>query len=99
MSCGLNEAELRILCKIAYMNRWFNKHISQQDLMKCVPRSDWKELRNAIKSLVKKGYLRFYNSKSRKDVCVEKSKRNNIIEALKAHKSEYTFIRYIGFIR
>lgn len=81
------------------MNRWCNKHISQQDIMKGVPRSDWKELRNAIDSLIKKGYLRFYNSQSRHDVCVEKSKRNNIIEALKAHKSEYPFIRYIEFIR
>ena len=99
MTCGLNEAELRILYKIAYMNRWCPKHISQEDLMKGVPRSSWGELRKAIESLLKKGYLRPYHSQGRDDVCVNKSKRNDIIKALKAHEHEYSFIKYIEFIR
>ncbi len=99
MTCGLTEAELRMLYKIAYMNRWCPKHISKEDLMKGLPRSRWGELRKAIDNLIKKEFLRPYHSQGREDVCANKKKREDIIIALKSHKDEYNFIKYIEFIR
>jgi len=99
MSCGLSEYQLKILWRIAYKNRWCNKHISKEDLVKGTRRSDRDHYYNAIEDLLRKGWLQRYQSQGKEDVCLPKSNREEVLQALKAHEDEYDFIRYLEFIR
>ncbi len=99
MSCGFSEYELFILWKTCYRNRWCEKHISRQDLVKGRPSDRIGKYKDAIDSLVTKGVLTSYNSQGRRDICLPKKHRNEVLEALKAHQGEYIFIKYLEYIR
>ncbi len=99
MTCGFSEKELKILYKISYKGRWCDKHISIEDLLSGNPIHLLDEYREAVESLIRKQWLRSYKSQGRIDICIEKKKRHEVIEILKAHEKEYSFIRNIIFIR
>lgn len=99
MVCGLSEKELKILYKISYKGRWCDKHISIEDLLSGNPKHLIGEYREAIENLIRNKWLRPYKSQGRTDVCIEKKRRNEVIEILKFHAKEYDFIKNIKFIR
>lgn len=99
MTCGFSEKELKILYKISYKGRWCDKHISIEDLLSGNPIHLTGEYREAVENLIKKQWLRPYKSQGRNDVCIEKKRRHEVIEILKAHVKEYAFIKNMEFIR
>ena len=88
-----SEYELFILNKIAIMNRWCNKHISREDLLKGRKRSDLGFYGIAIDSLVKRGILKVYKSQGRNDYCLLKTHREMVISVLKENAGKYSFIK------
>lgn len=99
MACGFNEYELYIIWKICHNNRWCEKHISRQDLIKGRQSDKIGRYKDAIEGLVTKGILKAYHAHGRNDVCMPKQQRNKVLAALKAHQNEYMFIRYLEFIK
>lgn len=99
MACGFNEYELFIIWKVCYRNRWCDKHISRQDIVRGRQSDKIGEYKLAIDSLVTKGILRSYHSQGRDDVCMPKQHRNLAIKSLKAQEGEFAFIRYVNFIK
>lgn len=99
MTCGFSKYELYIIWKICYKNRWCNKHIDRRDLVKGRPKHEIELHGDAIRSLVKEGFLHEYNSQGRSDICIPKQNRSQALAALKAHENEYDFIKYLDFIR
>ena len=99
MGCGFSKYELFTIWKICYKNRWCNKHITKRDLCKGRPKHEIDLYADAVRSLVKVGFLKEYKSQGRKDICIPKQNREKAIDALTAHQKEYDFIRYIEFIR
>lgn len=99
MSCSFSKYELFIIWKICYKNRWCDKHIAKRDLCKGRPKHEIDLYVDAVKSLVKDGFLKEYKSQGRKDICIPKQNRKKAIEALTSHQNEYDFIKYIEFIR
>ena len=99
MTCGFNEYELFILWKICRRNRWCDKHISRQDLVRGRPVDKIDRYKEAIGNLVVKGVLSVYHAQGRDDVCMPKHYRNEALIALKAHQQEYPFIAYLEFIK
>lgn len=97
MSCSLSEHELYIIHKIIVKNRWCNKHINREGLASGVPKDKVHLYRDAIDSLVRKGYLKSYISQGRTDICVRKEFRFELIEFLKQHRDEYAFLKNIDF--
>ncbi len=99
MTCGYNGYELFIIWKVCHRNRWCDKHISRQDLVRGRQSDKIDQYKNAIDSLVTKGILTVYHAQGRDDICMPKRHRNKMLEALKAHQGEYAFIVYLEFIR
>lgn len=99
MACSYNEYELYIIWKICRRNRWCDKHISRQDLVRGRPSDQIGKYKDAIDRLISKGVLKSYHAQSREDVCMPKCHRNTVLEILKTHESEYSFIAYLEFIR
>ena len=98
MSCGLTMFELYILYRIVYVKRrWCDKHISQIDLIKGCKKDKLHLYKDAIDSLVKKGYLKQYKSQGRADVCVIKHYRYQLIDFLQRHRTEYDFLQHLEF--
>ena len=92
MPCGLTEAELYVIFRITLYNRWCNKHINVESLMGGIPSDKKGSYRDAVKSLVRKGYFKAYNSQGRIDVCALKQYRTFIIQSLQSHRKEYRFL-------
>ncbi len=99
MTCGLSEKELKILHKIAYKRRWCDKHISVEDLLSGNPKHMIDEYRKAVENLIKKGWLRPYKSQGRIDVCLEKTRKNELLQIFNMHSKEYSFIKNIEYIK
>jgi hypothetical protein len=58
MSCGFSKYELYIIWKICYKNRWCpKKHIAERDLVKGRPIHEIDQYEDAVRSLVKGGFL------------------------------------------
>jgi hypothetical protein len=76
-----------------------NSCISKNDL--CQGRSIHEKhlYKEAIKNLVRYGFLKEYPSQGRYDICIPKQNRENAIEVLESHKKEYDFIKFIEFIK
>lgn len=92
MPCGFTEAELYIIFKISLYNRWCDKHINVESLTGGIPSNKKGLYRDAVKSLVRKGYFKAYNSQGRIDVCALKQHRAFIIQSLHGHRKEYSFL-------
>ncbi len=99
MTCGFSRYELYIIWKICYKNRWCNKHIDKRDLVKGRPKNEIDLYEDAVRSLVREGFLQEYCSQGRSDICILKQNRNRALEVLKAHEKEYDFIKNLEFIR
>lgn len=89
----LSDYELDVLYKIMRKNRWCNKHISKENLIKGYPVHEHGNFKQAIDSLIKMGYLKQYKSGGRIDVCVNKKLRKEIIDILQLHGYPLQFIR------
>jgi hypothetical protein len=92
MPCGFTEAERYIIFKIALYNRWCDKHINVESLTGGIPSNKKGLYRDAVKSLVRKGYPKAYNSQGRVDVCALKQYRAFIILSLQGHREEHRFL-------
>lgn len=100
MTCNLSRYELYILKRIAFdKSRWCNKHISAEDLAGSTPIDKRHLYKDAIDSLVRKGYLRQYKSQGRVDLCVVKQYKYRMIGFFQAHQDEYLFLQGLDFNR
>ena len=100
MSCGFSKYELYIIWKICYKNRWCpKKHIAERDLVKGRPIHEINQYEDAVRSLVKGGFLQKYCSQGRSDICIPKQNRGQAMKVLIEHQTEYDFIKYLDLIR
>ena len=90
---AFSEYELRLIHKIAVMNRWCpHKHISKEDLLKGTLRSDWNLYETALENLLNREILGSKKAQNRHDVCLNKKKRQIVISTLRENIGRYDFI-------
>lgn len=100
MTCNLSMYELFILKRIVFdESRWCDKHISREDLTRGMAKDKRHLYRDAVDSLIRKGYLRQYKSQGRVDVCAIKHYKYQMIDFLQRHRTEYDFLQRIDFNR
>jgi hypothetical protein len=94
MNDEFNEFELRVLQKVCLMGRFCpGKHINVDRVVNgLVPSHQYGLCKDAIDSLVKKGFLSRYKAQGRIDICVEKSRYKECLGILASFKSKYDFI-------
>ena len=93
MTETFSEYELRLIHKIAVMNRWCpHKHISKEDLLKGTLRSDWKLYEIALENLLNREILGIKKAQSRLDICLNKKKRQIIISTLRENIGRVGFV-------
>lgn len=98
MACNLSKYELYILKRIIYdKSRWCNKHISREDLSSGNPVDERHLYKEAIDSLIRKGYLKQYKSQNRVDFCANKAFKHQFINFFQTHESEHLFLQGLDF--
>ena len=92
MSCQLSKHEIFLIWKLYYKCVWYKQHIDRRDLVKGNPKNELNDFKDAIDSLIKKGYLIPYKAQGRDDVGLNPKLGAEIKELLIEHKDEYKFI-------
>jgi hypothetical protein len=92
--------ELFILKRIVLDDpRWCNRHISREDLTKGTVKDQRHLYRDAVDSLVRKGYQKQYKSQGRVDLCVIKEYKYQIIGFFRMHENEYQCLKGLDYSR
>jgi hypothetical protein len=92
MTCGFDQWELYIIFNVTLYNRWCNKHINVESITGGIPRHKTGLYREAVRRLVRKGYLKSYHAQGRTDVCALKQHRELFIQSMDSHREEYQFL-------
>jgi hypothetical protein len=93
MTCGLSEQELYIIFRITLYNRWCNKHMKVESITRGIPGHKVGLCREAVRSPIRKGYLKGYHAQGRTDVCAVKQHRETFIQSMDARRDEYPFLK------